>query len=399
MKQIGDKAMSRHRTLGWIAETAFLAGNNAATIAFESIAPDSLARRYQVIRPEEGQPSLRTEVDRDRDGIDYVSFSPPAAWEPRYAVALVNFQHKLKDDFMSHSGEELIFPVEGAITYHFYWPGEKGGVRPKVDVLKTPFRPRSLARINPQVPHHTWATTEQGGRAWMIFHHSAEVTTASLLDADPESAHKPPTSPHRIDQRRLDDPGRYALIAWGIAEKIRLARVRANLNFAQLAQDCNVDASLLSRLENAEGNVSIDALVRIAHYLRIDLHQLIAPALWTYEHAPFPKVARNAAEPAPLLKKARPHVVHPLLWSIAANKQVHPQEAHRQPSNGISSWIVLEGRVVVDLPDGVAPEILSTGTVLHMRDAKPAQLQALDDTTIVQIYYSEQQCFCKAEHV
>jgi hypothetical protein len=69
--------------------------------------------------------------------------------------------------------------------------------------------------------------------------------------------------------------------------------------------------------------------------------------------------------------------------------------AQVQPSNGISSWVVLQGRVVVDLPNGFAPEILSTGTVLHLRDSKPVQLHALDDAKILHIYHSEHECSCE----
>src|SRR5579884_2939196 len=125
-----------------------------------------------------GQPSLRTDVN-DKDGILYKSYNPPATWNAPYSVQLVTFENKEKADYMFHSGEELLVPMSGRITYHFYWsPGRK---KPERVTMREAAAPGTLLRINPQIPHHTWAITPKA-TGWMIFRYATDSPAALVVD-------------------------------------------------------------------------------------------------------------------------------------------------------------------------------------------------------------------------
>ena len=67
-----------------------------------------------------------------------------------------------------------------------------------------------------------------------------------------------PSSMLTADELRHGE--RYALAAWGISEKIRVARLRAGLSIRQLAAACQIDPAQLSRIETGSGasNVSLE---------------------------------------------------------------------------------------------------------------------------------------------
>ena len=382
MQDKDERPESRQRTLGWLAETKFREGEPRARQEFKELVPEAVVRPYSVVKPGDAHAVVRTDVQHERDGITYISFNPPAFWEARYSVAFVHFKPVIKDDYLSHSGEELIVPVAGNVVYRFYWSNGTG--RPKEEEVE--LRPDTIGRIHSQVPHHTWAAGKDGASAWMIFHHFSEVATASLLDSKPDAPTvEAPEPPGRIKPDLLDKPGRYALVAWGIAERVRFARVRANLSIAQLAKACGIDSSLLSRLETANTNISLDALIRVAQFLHLDLAQCIGSDSWASEKE---SLIKKGSGLVGLGNSTKNWVLRPGVWHLTANRRIDADELQKAYPQGVmSSWIVLSGRIVVDLPDGDS-DILNSGCVLHLRESVPQQIQALAETRLLVVYCS-----------
>jgi DNA-binding XRE family transcriptional regulator len=396
MRKKPEGGGKKARSLGWLAELYFGEGAGAAKEAFASFAPETGIRAYQVLKAGQGLPSRRTDV-RNEDGISYDGYSPPALWEAPYSLLRVRFAPAPQRDFIFHSGEEILIPIAGQIRYHFYW--SPGGAPPSVDVLDPPLRTGSIIRINPQLPHHTWAVGRGGGEAWMVFRHLSEAATAISLESEYYSANAENPAPRRMRLKDLRDPGRYALVAWGLAEKIRLHREQANLRIAQLAAGCGVDPSHLSRIENADTNVSIETLVRIARFLRIGLEDLIAPQAWCREVVTFPR-GGNAGVARPLLSRTpgAPHHLHPCFWAIQSGAVAAVPDAAGAGSEGMSSWIVLSGRVIFEMagPLGSTGELVENGCVIHVRGGTPVRIQALQDSEMIQVICSHSTlCACR----
>ncbi len=371
---------SKPRTLAWLAELAFEKGADAAAHAFASLAPPEDVRPWAVVRAGQGRPALRTDIER-ADGISYESFNP-APWDQPYSILRVRFEPLPKKDFIYHGGEELLVPLAGAVQYHFFW--SPGGRDPRPETLDTPLRPGSLIRIRPQLPHHTWAAGRERAEAWMIIRHFSDTAAAISLDAPFESPDLHPP-PRRVTKQDLADPGRFALIAWGIAERIRLHRERANLRLAQLAHACEIDPSHLSRIENADTNVSLDTLVRIARCLRIGLADLVAPPSHAYETGSFPSKRGRGLRPQAVLSTVEPHLLHPVCWDAPAGWKgpIHTPA-------GRSSWIVLDGRVIFEAG---TPELVEAGSVIHFRGPAPARLHAMEESRLLEIRYAGE-CPC-----
>jgi transcriptional regulator with XRE-family HTH domain len=379
---------TKPRTLAWLAELAAREGPDAAVRAFGAIAPPEDVRPYAIVKS--GRPALRTDVEK-ADGIDYESYNPPA-WDLPYSLLRVRFEPLPKKDFIYHGGEELLVPLGGAVVYHFYW--SPGGEPPRT-VVAPPLRPGAIVRINPQLPHHTWAAGRAPAEAWMLFRHLSDTAAAISIDSalDDSPAHHP--TPRRVARPDLADPGRYALIAWGLAERIRLARERANLRLAQLAHACEIDPSHLSRIENADTNVSLDTLVRIARVLRLGLADLVTPPARDREVAALPRRKGRSPERRPLLSPWPGHLLHVSLWDAPASSTADVAAA--TPPGARSSWILLEGRAVLEIPAPGAGghELLEAGQAIHFRHGAAAKLLALQDTRAIHVVYSAA-CPCGA---
>jgi transcriptional regulator with XRE-family HTH domain len=295
-------------------------------------------------------------------------------------------------------------PLSGAIRYHFFWcDPRKGETAPGKDELET-LKPGSIIRINPELPHHAWASVKEGATAWMITRPTSNIGTSIYLQTQLEAADLHPT-PRRVTEEDLKKPGQYALRAWGLAEKIRLQRFRSNLRIAQVAAHCGIDASHLSRIENAETNVSLDTLLRIGKFLRIDLDRLMAPEPWAYEVSPLSLEEYDEAAPygAPLAGVFGPqesfqpsHFLHPIYWKVSAGQQLDKLKLKDAKFNHPASWIMLSGRAIMDIRRGAdsISELVEKDSVLHLRESHPKKLQALEDSELLQIVYSGE-CFCK----
>lgn len=377
-------------SLGWLEELYYLQGPSLASDAFKAQLAPSAVSGYSVLKSEEGQPTLRTDVN-DKDGIEYESFNPPAFWEVPYNLLKATFSHTPKVDFMYHGGEEALIPLTGEIYYHFYTTFE--AKRPHVKKVG-PLRPGSIILLNPQMPHHTWGGPK-GGQAWMIIRHVSD--TASSISLNPSKTNVDPhPTPRRIDIRKLKEPGVYSLVAWGIAEKVRLVRDRTGYKVSQLARACGIDPSHWSRIENADTNVSLETLMRVSQFLGIGLDELICPSPWCYQTDKLPpiKQAKNVSS-KPLNPEGWNHDLHMSCWNFPAGSAFSPRRASEKTSPP-SSWVMLEGRAIFDISTNgkTEAEIMGVGGVLHFRHELPLRIQALEKTQLLKIVYSATTCVC-----
>ena len=148
----------------------------------------------------------------------------------------------------------------------------------------------------------------------------------------------------------------YALLAWGIAEQTRLFRDRANIGVSTLAALCHVDAAQISRIEAASQNVSVEAIARLARFLRFPLPQLIVQASQEWIVASVPDGDREVpAQPAwrPVLAPPGevPHNLHLSVMRLRNGWSGRAPAYRTLGPSRAASWIVLEGSLEVQLRD------------------------------------------------
>lgn len=379
----------KQRSLASLEEVYFSEGYRSASDAFRRMLPDIDLRSHYLQRPGQGQSVQRTDSQAS-DGITYQSYNAPALWDVPYSLLRVGFEYVPKTDFMYHGGEELLIPISGRIFYHFFCNSD--GKPPERKMLDAPLEPGHMIRINPQLPHHTWAADRSGAEAWMIIRHLSDTATSisvnyELAEVDVHSA------PRRTRAKDLREPGRYSLVAWGLAEKLRYYRERANLRIAQLAAACGIDPSHLSRIENADTNVSIETLIRIARALHLSIDSLIAPMPWNCRIYPLTQAGETSSHVFFEEPPGPDHFLHPSYHYLPAgcimDDLIWPE------SEAVASWIMLAGRIIVEIRSGSgnSPELLEKGSVIHFRHASPTRIQALEESRILQVIYSGS-CSC-----
>lgn len=346
------------------------------------------------------------------DEISYESYSPPAAWNAAYSLQKVHFGAKEKQEYIFHPGEELLIPVEGEVAYHFFW--SPGGRMPERVLLHPPAQEGSVLRINPQIPHHAWAAKDRAA-AWMVLRHATNSPVALVIDQDSSSLalqrssmpvsvkiKDQESSSFRVPVRRrvtaadLKRPGAYAMIAWGISELIRDTRQKTGLTTTDLANQIGIDPSSLSRLEEAKANVSIEMLARVCRALRIGTNERMDSGSWIYESEQIN--TRKSVEQEPLLgPPPGPHTLHSYLSRIQEGEQRGRQTGFGDDASQMSSWILLKGRVLLDVPAAMGGKslIVDSGNVIHFREHGTVQVKALQDSTIIQIVHSRM-CGCRA---
>ncbi len=378
------------RSIAWLAEIYFRDGGDAARTALEAVSPGDLLQNYLVVR--RGEHALRTHAQQ-RDRIRYQSFNPPL-WGWPYSILRVRFDPAEKDRFMHHGGEEVLLPIQGSVCYHFFWSAGRG--RPTRKVLPSPLKPGSIIRIDPQIPHHTWAAGEEPAEAWMIIRDLTDGTAGTHLDL-PLGVNLEVKTPRRqLTSKELEQSERYALVAWGIAEKIRLSRLRASLSIRQLATACQIDAAQLSRIENgsSSSNVSLEVLLRIARCLGLEIQQLLSTE-FIDKRNPFKieKISqtRKARVVRSVLCIPQRHYLHLDHWSVPEGETLNLKEDRGDP-DAHRSWIVLKGEAIFDLADpisGTTRELVDRDSVIHCRNhAGVTSIRALQNLRLLQITYS-----------
>jgi transcriptional regulator with XRE-family HTH domain len=397
------KLTQKQGTLGWLEELSFTHGAEGiseARRAFEKRYPSAGETYYSLNRAGEGRPVCRTDAEA-KDGISYSTYSPPSLWGASYQILRLRLEKVEQDEFIYHAGEELLTPIAGSVRYHFCWWNPKSMKNgPEVEEIK-PVKPGSIIRVNPELAHHAWADNKEGAEAWMITRHLSNTGTSIYLNTEIDAPDVHPT-PRRVKRTELMEPGRYALISWGIAEKIRLQRERSHLRTSQVAPHCSIDSSHLSRIENADTNASLDTLLRICRFLNIDLHAMIAPPPWAYSTDRLLVSQGGNYDPALPSPPSRPglpepsHFLHPICWELSEGETASKKALEEMQGPHPSSWVVLKGQVVMEIEAGakMVSELATKDSVVHLRKDHLRGIKALQESKLLQIIYSGQ-CLCR----
>jgi transcriptional regulator with XRE-family HTH domain len=392
----------RHGTLGWLAASvAFKDGYDTAVNVLKDYLPATAYQDWSITHEAQGFSTLRTEVSAASD-ITYLSYDPPDLWGPSYSVLKATFApRRARSEFMSHSGEEALIPIGGRIQYHFAWtPGSRS---PEVHL--TPALEKGTAiRLASQIPHHTWAMGQSEASAWMVFRPASESPTAINVSTR-HLGRQVPVGKAGFARTQVLNPVTYALLAWGIAEQTRLFRDRANIGVSTLASLCHVDAAQISRIEAASQNVSVEAIARLARFLRFPLPQLIAQARqqWIIERLPEGQEREPAAQAAwrPLLAPAPgvPHNLHLNVLRLRGEWNGRAPLVRPLGPNKVASWIVLDGSVEIQLREGEngaalsRADLLQPGTIAHFRRVMPTHLLVRSPCTLLQVMAGPE-CTC-----
>ncbi|HKP74260.1 MAG TPA: helix-turn-helix transcriptional regulator [Longimicrobiaceae bacterium] len=367
---------TKYGTLGWLAKLCFTEGWERMEAALAEKLPHETRRDYHIVRAEEATDAVRLDMPIHDSSIDYRDFSPHPFWGAPYSVLSVMVKAEEKDYFMYHGGEEILVPVEGPINYRFFWSrGLSSPVASDVCVA-----PGAAIRINPQIPHHAWALGDTRARAWMVMRHASDSATSL------NSRKRAGRAPRVITADALRNPTQYALVAWGLAEGIRIARSRAEVGINELAAACNIQPAQLSRLESVHrsANVSLEALWKVASYLRVPVPELIAQGRWNAERTDLPPEHGEALFPATM---EYPHRLHTRFLRLEGGEQHSPGAMQ----GDTASWMVLKGRITLEIQTAAGtttPEVVSEGSVIHFRRRLPAVIEARDATEILQITHA-----------
>jgi transcriptional regulator with XRE-family HTH domain len=387
--------------LALIENLYFRAGREAAQNQLQRLlGADQSVRSFALC--DVGQPAVGISTIPG-DDISYESFNPPVSWNAVYSVQRVRLGPKPKSDYIFHPGEEILIPIQGEVSYHFFW--SPGASPPERFVLNPPVGEGQAIRINPQIPHHAWSSNGEAV-AWLILRHTMNSPVALVMDRN--AAVWPRTQPtthvstkdlnfiskgrtfrrRRATAASLRKPGAYAMIAWGISELIRDARLKAGLTPTDLARQIGIDPSSISRLEEAKANVSIEMLARVCSALRIGMAECMESGGWIYDREEM-RPATLDHQPITQLSDGK-QCLHLSSFFIAKGETRNVSLCEFAETSPLSSWIVLGGRMLVDLPEvmGGKSMILDTSNVMHFKRCGQIGLHALKDSTIVQIKYS-----------
>ena len=373
-------------TLGWLTNVYFTQGRDAAESALRAVVP--APGLHSVVKS--GRSTWRTDVE-DRDGISYEHFNPSAFWETPYSILKVRFLPRAKHDFMFHDGEEFLAPLEGGVTYHFFWSAGRQPARRVV--IENPVRVGSIVCIDPQTPHHAWAAGDRPADAWMIMRDVSNRAVSISIDPDVKAGADGAGVSRRATADQLEDPSHYALIAWGLLERIRSQRERARLTIAELAIRCDLDAGHLSRVEAGKANLSLEALVRIARFLQINIADLVPAGgdrPWRIA-----RLAGPSGSLAPLFgdRAGRPHLMHTHVLELAAGASADVERG-ADPYE-FSSWITLGGKTLFEFTEGSTStgELVEGGNVIHFRSPVAIRIRALEASRLLRVAYSSV-CTC-----
>jgi transcriptional regulator with XRE-family HTH domain len=376
-----------------LEQVSFAEGAEAAIALLQrSIGPEGVDRDIAVI--DHGVPIDRLDVSQE-DGISYLSFDPNPLWNLPYSIQLASFSSHGTTDFMFHEAEELLIPIEGKIMYRFFWA--RPNSVPSPIELDSPVAPGSMIRINPLIPHHTWAESETA-QAWMVFRHPSGTPDALLIRGSGDGQPR-----RRVAPSDLKEPGRYAMTAWGISESIRSARSRSGLTVEQLATRVGTSASSLSRIEDARGNCSLELLQRISRILHLSFARQIRASARAFNIEPLEARSSGWTPVFDRYQQEPDHLLHSFVAKITKdeNKKLGIFNTSSMMMAGtFATWIVLKGQVLLKHDDRAI--LLDYGKVAHFKNGPGTnqaeasggiEVRALEDSLLVQICYSPE-CQC-----
>ncbi len=287
---------SRTGTISWLSEQAY-ADKDSLSVNSDDVnpvwekakaalkgytEPESFSL-YAIKQPYQGEIVDRGELLAGHLAINYTSYNPPPLWGAPYSLFKIRIGKSNNDDFVHHTGEGILRPIQGAISFQVIWSPPSGN--PQL-LTREDFTSRSIIRINPQIPHRVWSGKGDSSEAWLIVRDGNN--SPATFSVSPEM--KTGARSHgnsRITSVRLEnikDYGDYALRAWGLLEHIRTHRLRAGLSSMQLGQLCGINSSQMSRIENGTTNVNLATLIHIASVLHIPIEALIKQSSWYCKH-------------------------------------------------------------------------------------------------------------------
>lgn len=402
------------------------AGQDVATRGVEDVlndlprhpfVPDSLILNYDIVRPGEADRVMRREGAVEGRNIDYTDFSPPALWGAPYSVYLVEFRNYEEEGFMYHSGEELLSPLKGRIRYHFAEMSGEEDEGPYRSELDPPLSPGEIIRINPNRPHHTWAA-EKGrpAKAWMAFRHGTEVPSSIAVASGEREGKERRVGAPEVTMEQIQKPGRYPLMAWGIADAVKTYRDRSHLTKAGLAHLTGLDASTITKIEQANYNPSLKALINICTTLSIPLRELIEQSEWDTDRDELPDQPFGNEEWAPQPVLERREDASTRLRCATINLPDGYERGHEPALQNPNSeplraefvtWINLQGRLIVHVTskNEEAERLVPEGATIHFRHSghegaqgegekdqappvMPTKMEAFGDVRLLQVAYT-----------
>lgn len=381
----------RSLTLAWLESLYFDEGHDAARKAFESLVEPR--RNWAVVKQGQGGGAHRTDLREDAS-ITYEDYSPPASWQPTFAVLLATVSPGQRSSYVSHEGEELVIPIERKIQFHYFWsPGHGLPAAVREDEIEY----GSILRLNPTVPHHA-AGVGGPAKAWVIIRHSSHAESA--VSVEPGALSGAANSLRRaakgvaklhgdatgLTAKQLKQPGRYSLIAWGLAARLKNYRERSNLRISEVAEACGINHTHLSRIESGATNISLDALLRLARFLRVDIGEFFSSRPWKshIDHVPSdylkgkPPLHRCWSPP-------NPHYLHPAYHFVSSGRQ-HRLKGAGRASRDMATYIMLSGRLIANF--NPVQELLTAGCVMHLTKDQEVTIEALEDCIVLEVLYS-----------
>lgn len=374
----------RRDTLSDLASDAVREGAAPAIARLRAITPPETFESFHVIRSGGGKAAKRTSLGVDPH-IDYQEYSAPDLWRPPYAIVRVGFSAKEPGNrYMAHSGEEVLLPISGAVQYQAWW--SPGGKLQRV-TLEKPIVPGAVVRWSPQVPHHTWAANGSDAEAWMVLRdpHSAasSVTILPPWAADLEAR-------RLLTSEQLDTPIEFALRAWDVGPALARCREDAGLSLRDIGYFCGVDPTQLSRIESgsAAANISLEAFIRVARFLRVGLVNLIENADWFCLTDKIGSVAKDGYVVPLRLRPPGDHRVHVRVLDFEPNQgEVDLRPIDDAP---VMTWVIVAGSGLVSFRERnqVRLEAVSEGGVVHFRRNAPTRVEARSKLRVFEVTYS-----------
>jgi transcriptional regulator with XRE-family HTH domain len=374
----------RRNTLGSLLLETAREGERAYRDGLQKYADPSGQAGY-VVRREGGELARLHLADGEEAHIRYGDYSAPDLWAVPYVIFRTEFDPVRPGHFMFHPGEELLTPISGAVHYHYVYSPQDPPSPPALRVVDPPVTRGTLLRMNPRLPHHTWAGGDTVAAAWMVMCHPSGTHVA--LTKLPGSHRSKRRKPRMLKLEEALQPHLYALSAWGVADAIRARREQANIDVGALAEAVGVDASTVSKIESLTENVSLETVVRIGELLQIPLFEQYRQASWDL------CVAELEAGPAGELRRQLPERAEdrlaPSLLELDAGERRPVRRA--ADAGWFESWIVLEGRAIAELEgaDYRGMEILTEGAVLHTRGMPALTVEGIDRCRLLHVTFRQ----------
>jgi transcriptional regulator with XRE-family HTH domain len=206
-----------------------------------------------------------------------------------------------------------------------------------------------------------------------------------------EPAFTPP--PRRVSPSDVANLGRYALIAFGIAESIRHRRESLGLPLTEFARQLGVDPSHVSRIENADTNPSLVVLSAISSALGLSLRQLLTPPRWAFT-ADWPNSdPLGSAGEASSADISHGHALHHRIVTVPAKGFSRTLGI----TQDFVTCIALDGEAIVRfrIEGQEQSEFLGEAGVVHARNLTELALKATQGNAKVLVLGSGTNCFCR----